>query len=360
MNKFKLKNYHGTKPYSFSGKQTVYQFYPHESKESIDKKLQESNTFTKFKTVRKIKTNPYFIKYKRQLFQADLVFFTRPEQIRSNDGYKYILNVIDCFTRKIWVYKLKTKKCNEILKNFKKLFKECGKLPTYLQTDKGLEFICKELTQFLKENNVKQYFATSDRKCAFIERNNRTIQDILYRILDDEHSHRWIDFIDRAKYIYMNRIHSKIKMSPNDAELKENQSQILKLQHKHWASFKKKKPTFEIGDLVRISGLKNKFKRSYWQNFSDEIFVIDKILVNLPTPRYILREWGKDGEVLQDGTFLPNELSKVSKKVMDQEFKIEKVIKSVGKGSKKQILVKWLGWPEKFNSWIYETSIKRV
>ena len=43
-----------------------------------------------------------------------------------------------------------------------------------------------------------------------------------------------------------------------------------------------------------------------------------------------------------------------------QEFKIEKVIKSVGKGSKKQILVKWLGWPEKFNSWIYETSIKRV
>ena len=355
-----LKDYHGTKPFSFSGKNTLYQFYPTEKKENINEKLTESNTYTKFKTFRKIKTSPYYIKNKRQLMQADLVFFTRPEQVANNDGYQYLLNVIDCFTRKTWLYKLKTKHCGSVLKAFKQLFKECGRLPSYLQTDKGLEFMCKELKQFLKENNVKHYFATSDKKCAFVERNNRTLQDILYRMMDNHNSHRWIKFLDKAHSIYMTRIHSKIKMSPKDAELEENQSKILKLQLKHWSNFKKKKPTFKIGDLVRIAGLKNKFKRSYWQNFSDEIFTIVKVLQNLPTPRYILREWGEGGEIILDGAFFPNELSKVSKNVMEEEFKIEKVLETRGKGRKKQLFVKWLGWPEKYNSWIYQSTVSPV
>ena len=78
------------------------------------------------------------------------------------------------------------------------------------------------------------------------------------------------------------------------------------------------------------------------------------------TPRYILREWGEGGEIILDGAFFPNELSKVSKNVMEEEFKIEKVLETRGKGRKKQLFVKWLGWPEKYNSWIYQSTVSPV
>ena len=133
--KFSLENYHKTEPYSFGGKDIVYQFYPYEEKQSIDSKLVESDTYSKFKTSRKLKqTSPYYLYAKRQLFQADLCFFTSDAQIAANHGYKYLLVIIDCFTRMIWLYKMKSKQCTTVLEHFKDLFRTVDP-PVKLQTD---------------------------------------------------------------------------------------------------------------------------------------------------------------------------------------------------------------------------------
>lgn len=43
----------------------------------------------------------------------------------------------------------------------------------------------------------------------------------------------------------------------------------------------------------------------------------------------------------------------------DDLFRIEKVIKICKvKGLKTQLYVKWLGWPEKYNSWIEQSSVQ--
>ena len=59
------------------------------------------------------------------------------------------------------------------------------------------------------------------------------------------------------------------------------------------------------------------------------------------------------------GTFYEAELQSV---IVDKNkvFKIEKVLARKKTGRKKLVLVKWLGWPQKFNSWISEKDIVDV
>ena len=40
----------------------------------------------------------------------------------------------------------------------------------------------------------------------------------------------------------------------------------------------------------------------------------------------------------------------------NQKFKVEKVLKTRGKGKNKQYFVKWQHWPAKYNSWVNNLS----
>ena len=111
---------------------------------------------------------------------------------------------------------------------------------------------------------------------------------------------------------------------------------------------------FKIGDQVRISKIKRTFEKGYLPNFSKEIFTITK-----QTPRnpvvYKLKDY--DGEELK-GTFYEKELQKVIKE--DDVYEVEKILKKRGRGNNVQYLVKWLGYPNKFNSWVPASEINKT
>ena len=73
------------------------------------------------------------------------------------------------------------------------------------------------------------------------------------------------------------------------------------------------------------------------------MFVVHRVIPG-PLPTYKIREW--DGSPV-DGTFYKEDLQKVQL-ADDALFRIEKVLKR----QKGQMLVKWQGWPDKYNSWI--------
>ena len=52
-----------------------------------------------------------------ELWSADLVEMGALKEY--NDGYIYLLNIIDVFSRRVWAFPLKDKKANTILTNFK-------------------------------------------------------------------------------------------------------------------------------------------------------------------------------------------------------------------------------------------------
>ena len=58
------------------------------------------------------------------------------------------------------------------------------------------------------------------------------------------------------------------------------------------------------------------------------------------------------------GTFYEEELQKVFKH--NDTYEIEKILKKRGKGKNVQYLVKWLGYPNKFNSWVSDSEIKHL
>ena len=66
-------------------------------------------------------------------------------------------------------------------------------------------------------------------------------------------------------------------------------------------------------------------------------------------PVYLVKD--DHGEILE-GTVYAKEIQKVIKQ--DDAYKIQSVLKKRRKGRRVQYLVKWLGYPESFNSWIYK------
>ena len=111
---------------------------------------------------------------------------------------------------------------------------------------------------------------------------------------------------------------------------------------------------FKIGDQVRISKIKRKFEKGYLPNFSKEIFTVSK-KVPRNTAVYKLKDY--DGEELKE-TFYDKELQKVIKH--DDMYEVEKILKKRGKGKNVQYLVKWSGYPDKFNSWVPASEINKV
>ena len=70
------------------------------------------------------------------IFMADLIEY--PKLKFQNNGYVYILVVIDCFTRKIWVEPMKRKSARWAAGAFEAIFKNFDEFPIHVITDRGL------------------------------------------------------------------------------------------------------------------------------------------------------------------------------------------------------------------------------
>ena len=133
-------------------------------------------------------------------------------------------------------------------------------------------------------------------------------------------------------------------MTPTEASKKKNKGVVYfnlhgDMEHSQLPS----KAKFKIGDKVRISKYKRKtFDKSHTPNWTEEVFIIDKIKYTNPIS-YTLEDLG--GEEIE-GSFYEPELLKAKQDV----FRIDKVIWRDFK--KEQALVKWKRYSDDFNSWI--------
>ena len=264
---------------------------------------------------------------------------------KQNKNYKYILTVIDFFSKYSWCYPLKSKKSEEIINSFKDIFKKSKRKPTMIQSDEGTEFTNNLTQTFFKDNNINWYHTYNrDIKCSICERYNRTILNKIYKNFTLNNNTIWINDLDKLVNEYNNSYHRSIKMKPIDASKKSNQDIV----RNNLYNFKvtNKKPKFSIGDRVRISLLKNTFEKSYTSNYSQEIFIIDDIKTS-NVHYYFLKDL--QGEKI-DGMFYEQELLKTKQNDL---YIIEKIISK----NKDKYLVKWKNYPDKFNSYVNQNDI---
>src|SRR3989338_4007693 len=104
----------------------------------IDTFVKSQDTAQLHKVVRKKKAihimSP-FPKYEVQIDLADMSNYSK-----ENDGYKWILTVIDLFSKKVACEPVKSKSPKDVLEAMKKAFINIGYEPKLIRTDEGNEW----------------------------------------------------------------------------------------------------------------------------------------------------------------------------------------------------------------------------
>src|SRR6218665_2633747 len=167
------------------------------------------------------------------------------------------------------------------------------------------------------------------------------MREKMFKYFTANSTRRYIDVLDSMVAQYNATRHSSMKMSPKDASMKKNKTIVWRnLNSINNLNSKLIKPKLSVGDKVRITKKKTTFENGYTARWTEEIFTVIKILYSDP-PTYKISDY--NGEEIR-GTFYEQDLQKTTQEI----YRIEKIIRKRGNKS----FVKWLGYPESFNSWV--------
>ena len=76
---------------------------------------------------------------------------------KFNQGFRFLLCVIDIFSKYAWVVSLKDKKIVSIVNAFQKILGKSGRKPNKIWVDKGSEFYNSSFKKWLRDNDVEMY-----------------------------------------------------------------------------------------------------------------------------------------------------------------------------------------------------------
>ena len=97
----------------------------------------------------------------------------------NNRGYRYVLVIIDNFSKYGWTVPLKNKNTQTIKNSFENILISSKRSPNLIETDRDKGFYSKIFQDFLIKNNIKLFSRNSSYGAVFAERFNRTIRDLL-------------------------------------------------------------------------------------------------------------------------------------------------------------------------------------
>ena len=181
-----------------------------------------------------------------------------------------------------------------------------------------------------------------------MERFNRTLKERLYCCFTAANTLRFDDVLPELVQGYNATRHRSIGMAPQDLTW-DNEEAVWKRLYEKRVKAKRPKAKFKVGDRVRLNKIRGTFEKGYLPGWTEEVFVVHRVVPG-PVPTYKIREW--DDTPVQ-GTFYEADLQKVH---VSDVFRIEKVLKR----QKDRWLVKWKGWPDRYNSWIASGDVSSL
>ena len=268
----------------------------------------------------------------------------------ENSGHRFILTVIDIFSRYAWARPLKSKRGSEVAAAFKDIFDE-GRIPKRIQTDQGKEFENRDVRNLFQEHNIELFSVKSAYKAAMVERFNRTLKTKLWKYFTSNLNQNWTKVLQDVVKTYNNSVHRMIGHKPNDVSA-SNVSDIREANAR-----KRKKVTtksdIKVGEKVRISKVKSIFEKGYLPNWTEEIFTVASINTKFSPITYKLKDYS--GEVI-DGSFYRHEIQPIIQE--DDVYLVEKIVRT--KRNEQWCLVKWHGYPTSMNSWVRRSDVMQV
>ncbi len=196
----------------------------------------------------------------------------------SNRGYNYILLVIDCFSKKIWLRKLKTKTGQETADAIRNVIANMESPPQTVIFDEGLEFYNKYVDMLFRQYNIHYYSIRTRTKAGAAERGNRTIKTLMWKYFTEFKTKKWIDKLEEIQDNYNNTYHRVIKRTPNEVTW-DNRKEVFKVMYPEIKDRTKCK--LKEGDRVRLAIYKDIFDKGYVQNWTTEIYTVVKVFQKL-------------------------------------------------------------------------------
>ena len=321
------------------------------TKKQVREWLKAQRVYSLHRPARKqFRRNRVMVGTKDAVWELDLIDVQSLKQYNSN--YRYILTCIDVLSKHAWAIPIKDKSAPTLNKAFRQVLEESGRQPKKIHTDRGSEFVNRLFKSLLKEKNIEMYHTYNTKiKASIVERFNRSLKQRMHRYFTWKGTLKYIDVLPELVQAYNNSYHRSIQRAPSSVT-KNNEKDVWMTLYGN--PFPRRGYAFDVGDEVRISKSKGLFEKGYLPNWSEEIFTISKRLPRNP-PVYKVKEY--DGDELE-GTFYKQELQHVKTKGKDEVYKIETIVKKRKRGKKEQYFVKWLGYPEKYNSWIDKSDIE--
>ena len=174
---------------------------------------------------------------------------------KFNCEVRYLLTVLDVFSKYGWMLPLKDKTGKSVVDAFKEIFKKSKRKPEKLWTDKGQEFYNKHV----KELGVELYSTENAEKSSVVERWNRMMKEKMFRYFKANNSNKYINVLDDFVERYNNTRHSSIKMTPVEASKKENE---VRAYRKLYQEFERRPihAKFKTGDKSEFSRRKDSLR----------------------------------------------------------------------------------------------------
>ena len=285
---------------------------------------------------RKFRKRRVLVSGNNKIWAADLADMTAFKDY--NDGYTFLLLVIDTFSKYGWIIPLKNKKGKTVAEALKIIFEK--RKPEKLWTDNGKEFYNKNMDDLRKLYDIELYSTENEEKSSIVERWIRTMKEKMWKYFTDNNTYKYIDALPELVEDYNNTVHSSTKLTPIEASKKKNELTVWRNLYPDRYKTSRLNPKFSVGDEVRITKKKKVFEKGYTTRWTEEIFTIKEIRETNPIT-YKLEDL--QGEEIK-GTFYEPELQKTEQQI----YRIEKVIEK----EKGRSFVKWKGYSDKFNSWV--------
>ena len=246
-------------------------------------------------------------RFKNDLWQADLIEY--PNLRFYNKGYKYILLVIDVFSKVIYVEPLKRKTGDLTADAMDKILQRCDTPPVMLVTDGGKEFFNSHFRKVAYSYNIN-HFRTPTKtkwKASVAERANRTIKTRIQRWMTHTRKKSWISVYRQIVENYNKTPHSSHKLAPLDVS---SENRRIVYQRLYPNSLITVECRLKKGDKVRKLREKEEYEKGYTPNWSEEIYEITRVFQRHTVCWYKLQDLA--GNIL-NGIWYYNQLNLVAR-----------------------------------------------
>ena len=236
--------------------------------------LRENETSSVFRQVRhKFPRRRIVAHFPLQIVMSDTINY-RNIAGPKNKGFKYIMVVVDVFSKFAWAEPMKRLNDFESLAVLTRILDKMPEIPTNFVTDLGKEYYNRKVYDLFRRFGINHYSLRGPHKASIAERFIRTLKSKIERYFYKNKTTKWIDILPQFIENYNKTYHRSIKMAPMSVN-DDNREQVYRTLYPKLKDHIK--PRLKVGDRVRILIEKNIFKKGYKRSWSLEIYRVSKV-----------------------------------------------------------------------------------